>query len=146
MRMLTRDQEYFTRKFAAAQDFLADAELRMECYALAMKDDRNEWEDRRLGEVLYHTACSDDWFREQLASDMKISTDELECLSAELDRPQVGEFIHIFDGGIEGCVHNIEEPSVGPKGTLRITVETEPDQPQEDMEVHYLTRDQYQIV
>jgi|GEM_PF-2781356 len=147
MRMLTRDQEYFTRKFAAAQDFLVEAELRKECYVLGTKNDRNKWEDQRLGEILHSPACSVDWFRRQLASDMKISTDELDALSAELDRPQVGEFIHIFNGNIDGCIHSIEEPPISSsEGTLRITLETEPDQDPKDMEIHYLTRKEYQIV
>jgi len=145
MKMIARDQEYFTKKFGAAMDFISDAELRMKCCVLATKD-RDKFENRRLGELLHTPACSEKWFRNQIASNMSIPPGELDALAADLAPPEIGEFIHIFNGDIDGCVYAIEKLKDGPIGSIRVTLETEPDQPCEDMKTYSVLHDQYCIV
>ena len=61
MKMLTADQEYFSRKFSEAENFLREAKLRWECFSLACKK-RNGWEDERFRELLGCPACEEEWF------------------------------------------------------------------------------------
>lgn len=69
-RMLTRDLELFERMHPTAASYIQAAELRYECYKLAMTKELNDWEQNRLLELLYSTpACRESWFVDQLRGD-----------------------------------------------------------------------------
>lgn len=60
--MLEMDLQYFGKNFPDAQSFMLAAELRSECYALAISN-RNAWQEKRLREILACPACqSESWF------------------------------------------------------------------------------------
>ncbi len=61
-RMLAKDCQYFNDNYPSAAAFLFAANLRSECYALAISNNRNSWEEKRLRELLACPACHDPWF------------------------------------------------------------------------------------
>lgn len=62
-RMLETDYQYFSKHFPKAQSFMIATELRSECYSLAITENRNAWQEKRLREILACPACqSESWF------------------------------------------------------------------------------------
>lgn len=62
-RMLETDYQYFEKNFPNAESFMLAADLRSECYALAISTNRNAWQEKRLQEMLACPACqSEPWF------------------------------------------------------------------------------------
>jgi hypothetical protein len=64
-RLLVRDSEDFELKFIEARRFLRSAHLRHEAYCLlAKKPSLNDWQEKRLSELLEVPACKVQWFEE----------------------------------------------------------------------------------
>jgi hypothetical protein len=71
MRMLSRDNELFHRRFREAADFCVAAGLRYECYKLACKKERSKWQTERLEDLLHCPACRETWFVVMLRCDCR---------------------------------------------------------------------------
>lgn len=64
--MLTTDNDFFRLTFPDAQAYLDAAQLRQECFFIAITKLRSIWEQKRLSELLNAPACQEYWFREKL--------------------------------------------------------------------------------
>jgi hypothetical protein len=60
--MLNHDRAEFYSRFHEAASFLTAADVRLECYSLCRNQNRNQWAEGRVDDLLDAPACRVPWF------------------------------------------------------------------------------------
>lgn len=148
MDLLERDQAFFSTEFSKANVFLIAAKLRMECHTIGIKKTMLLWESERLRDILNAPACQEDWFLDQLASDMGITVEQLRKEATDEkppDEPNVGDFINIPASNAHGCIFDIKDATLGSDKAILVLLQEDPDHQVKDMKAYRLKPADYEI-